>query len=59
MRFTGKLTTWHGERGFGFITPDEGGQDIFVHMSKLPRGVAPAVGLALVFEVALNAEGKK
>ena len=59
MRFTGKITTWHDDRGFGFITPDEGGQEIFVHISQLPRGRRPAVGQALGFEVALNADGKK
>jgi cold shock CspA family protein len=59
MRFTGKLKTWTDDRGFGFITPTEGGQDIFVHISEYPRGRTPTVNEMLSFEVALNPQGKK
>jgi cold shock CspA family protein len=59
MRFTGKLKTWTDDRGFGFITPTEGGQDIFVHISEYPRGHEPSLNEMLSFEVALNPQGKK
>lgn len=59
MRFTGKLKTWDEGRGFGFITPTDGGQDIFVHISELPLGRTPIEGDLLSFEVALNPQGKK
>jgi hypothetical protein len=38
MRFTGTLTSWHDERGFGSISPDPGGAERFVHISNLPAG---------------------
>ena len=59
MRFTGKLKTWTDDKGFGFITPTEGGQDIFVHISEYPRGQMPVLNEMLSFEVALNPQGKK
>ena len=58
MRFSGHLQTWNDERGFGFIRPADGGQDIFVHVSSLPRPV-PGPDQVLTFEVALNRDGKK
>lgn len=29
----GTIISWHGERGFGFIRPRDGGEDIFLHAS--------------------------
>jgi uncharacterized membrane protein YsdA (DUF1294 family)/cold shock CspA family protein len=34
MRYRGRITTWKDEKGFGFITPKEGGEQVFVHISS-------------------------
>ncbi|MCB2039416.1 MAG: cold shock domain-containing protein, partial [Rhodoferax sp.] len=36
MRFEGVVKTWNEERAFGFITPAQGGQDVFVHITAFP-----------------------
>jgi cold shock CspA family protein len=59
LRFAGKLHTWNDERGFGFIRPLEGGDDVFVHVSSLPGGTRPSQDAALTFEVALDRAGRK
>src|ERR1700710_2863655 len=60
MRFEGKLKSWNAERGFGFIEPSQGGQEIFVHLSAVPTVFRPPkVGQAFTFEVELNRDGKK
>jgi len=40
---TGKIKWFNPEKGYGFINPDEGGEDIFLHISAVEEA-----GLAIL-----------
>ena len=56
----GTLSTWHDDRGFGFITPAQGGQEIFVHI-KAFQGLRerPQIKQRVSFQIELGPQGKK
>ncbi len=55
----GKLVRWIEEKGFGFIKPDKGGAEIFIHISAM-RGMSrlPIVGDIIHYETSLDDKGK-
>ena len=60
MRIDGTLKSWNDDRGFGFIQPTLGGQEIFVHIKAFEiRLGRPQIGQRLTFEIEMGTEGKK
>jgi ATP-dependent RNA helicase RhlE len=42
-RLTGTVKWYNRKKGFGFITPDQGSADIFVHRTALPENLSTAL----------------
>ena len=57
---TGIVKWFNAEKGYGFITPDEGGKDLFVHHSEIKtQGYASLdEGQKVDYELAEGRNGK-
>jgi len=58
---TGTVKWFNATKGFGFIKPDDGGADVFVHISALEQsGIASLTeGQKVSFQVLSEPKGKK
>jgi len=60
MRQTGVVKFFNAQKGYGFITPDDGGKDVFVHVTAVERsGIANLdEGAKISFETEPDKRGK-
>jgi CspA family cold shock protein len=58
---TGTVKWFNDAKGFGFITPDAGGEDLFAHFSAIRMDGFKSVkeGQKVSFEVAQGPKGKQ
>ncbi len=59
MRYQGKINNWKDGQGFGFINPNDGGKQVFVHIKSFGKGQQRPVGNeAVTYELKTDAKGR-
>jgi CspA family cold shock protein len=56
----GSVVTYFEDKGFGFLRPDNGGRDVFFHISRLNEGQASDLipGAKVTYELGMDRTGK-
>lgn len=60
-KLTGTVKWFNDAKGFGFITPDNGGEDLFAHFSSIQMNGFKTLkeGQKVSFEIAQGPKGKQ
>lgn len=59
MRYQGRITTWKDDKGFGFITPNGGGDQVFVHINSFSsRQRRPEANVLVTYELTVDGKGR-
>ena len=58
---TGIVKWFNGQKGYGFIQPDDGGNDVFVHISAVERAGISFLkeGQKVSFEIGIDRKSGK
>ena len=58
---TGTVKFYNDQKGFGFIQPDNGGKDVFVHISAVEAAGLRSLneGQQVTFELARGRDGRE
>jgi CspA family cold shock protein len=57
MRNTGRVKWFNATKGFGFITPEDGSKDCFVHQSAIQGASSLAEGDRVEFDIVAGNKG--
>jgi uncharacterized membrane protein YsdA (DUF1294 family)/cold shock CspA family protein len=59
MRSKGKIANWNDDKGFGFIAPFDGGQQVFIHVKAFGNGDRrPEVGDVVTYALSKDKQGR-